>query len=284
MRISGRQARHKALIKCALAFGSVLMVPLWFSGPLPTVLAQKVTGGAQNDAARRNLPATGPACIEVRSIMPAAPPERGVELPARVTYVGLRSVELDRLMAAVPAIEKAVPIRESPMWVSGPGAMVNARVVRTTRDHAELRGLRMKRGRFLADSDDRYCRRFVVLGSEAAKTLFPSQDALGHAIDVGLVPFTVIGVVQQQTGGGRTQDSDSDIYIPVSTAIAQFGEWIRMTREERSLAFQLSRIVIVLRKDAKVQETIPLINSVLEPFHHRGAVQVVVVNREGQGR
>ena len=54
------------------------------------------------------------------------------------------------------------------------------------------------------------------------------------------------------------------------------------TRAERSLVFQLSRIVVVFRKDAKVQETVPIISSILKPFNHRGAVEVVVVNPEGE--
>ena len=78
--------------------------------------------------------------------------------------------------------------------------------------------------------------------------------------------FTVIGVAQPRPGGGLTQDSDSDIYIPVSTAAARFGEWIERPIKSDPSFLELSRIVVVLRKDAEVQKTLPLINSVLEPF------------------
>ena len=63
--------------------------------------------------------------------------ERNVERPARNTDVGLRSVEVNRLITTVPAIEKVVPVRESPMWVSGPEGLIDARIVGTTRDYAE---------------------------------------------------------------------------------------------------------------------------------------------------
>jgi putative ABC transport system permease protein len=140
----------------------------------------------------------------------------------------------------------------------------------------------MERGRFLSDADDARCRSYAVLGSEAAKNLFPSGDPCGQSINLGSNSFTVIGVAQPRASGGLRPDSESDIYVPLNTSKARFGEWIRNTRAERSLVFQLSRIVVVLPKDARAEETVPLIRSILDPFHHRGAVEVVVVNPDAE--
>jgi putative ABC transport system permease protein len=101
---------------------------------------------------------------------------------------------------------------------------------------------------------------------------------------IGSAPFTVIGVPRQRASGGLKPDSDTDIYVPLNTSRARFGEWIRSASAQRSQTFELSRIVLLLRTDARVQETLPLIATILEPFHHRGAVEVVVVNPAGTAK
>jgi putative ABC transport system permease protein len=272
----------KASTGRALALGVVLIVTYWFSGLLSQVMAQRVKPGGQMAAGTSDLPPMEPAYIEVRSVMSATPPQTGVESPRRTIDVGLRYIEFERLVATVPAIKKALPIRENPMRIRRPGLILDGRVVGTTHDFAEFNRLRMERGRFLTDADDAKCRSYAVLGSEAAKTLFPSDDPVGQLVNVGSDSFTVIGVAKQRASGGLKRGSDRDIYVPLNTSKARFGEWIRNTRAERSLVFQLSRIVVVLRKDAKVQETVPLISSILKPFNHRGAVEVVGVIPEGE--
>jgi putative ABC transport system permease protein len=272
----------KASTKRTLALGVVLIVTYWFSGLLSQALAQRVKPGGQMAAGTSDLRPMEPAYIEIRSVMSDTPPQTGVERPGRAMDVGLRYIEVDRLMATVPAIKKALPIRENPMRIRRSGLVLDGRVVGTTHDFAEFSRLRMERGRFLTDADDAKCRSYAVLGWEAAKTLFPSDEPVGQLINVGSNSFTVIGVAKQRAGGGLKPGSDRDIYIPLNTSKTRFGEWIRNTRAERSLVFQLSRIVVVLDKDAKVQETVPLIGSILKPFNHGRAVEVVVGDPAGE--
>jgi hypothetical protein len=139
----------------------------------------------------------------------------------------------------------------------------------------------LERGRFLTGADEAACRNYVVLGSELAKDLFLSDNPIGQSVDLGSDSFTVIGVAKQRASGGLEPNSDKEVYVPLNTSKSRFGEWIRITRANRSVMFQLSRIVVVLREDAKVEETVPLISSILKPFHHRSAVEVVVVNSKG---
>ena len=155
-----------------------------------------------------------PAYIEVRSVMSATPSQTGVERSGRTIDVGLRYIELDRLMSTVPAIKKVLPIRENPMRISRPGRKLDGRVVGTTREYAEFNRLGMERGRFLTDADGAECRSYAVLGSDAAKTLFPSDDPIGQSVNLGSDSFTVIGVAKQRASGELKPDSDRDIYVP----------------------------------------------------------------------
>jgi putative ABC transport system permease protein len=282
MMISKLKSACKASTEGTLALGVVLIVAYWFSGLLSQVLAQRVNPVGHMATGTSDLRPMEPAYIEVRSVMSTTPPHTGVERRGRTMDVGLRYIEFDRLVATVPAIKKALPIRENSMRIRRPGRVLDGQVVGTTHDYAEFNRLGMERGRFLTDADDAKCCNYAVLGSEAAKALFLSDNPVGQSVNLGSDSFTVIGVAKQRANRGLKPDSDRDIYVPLNTSKARFGEWIRNTRGERSLVFQLSRIVVVLRKDAKVQETVPLISSILKPFHHGGGVQVVAVNPEGE--
>jgi putative ABC transport system permease protein len=225
---------------------------------------------------------TGPSHIEIRSVWATAPPHGDVGKPRPTIDVGLRSIEFDRIMGTVPAIERAVPIRESLMRIRGPGRAWHGRVVGTVHGFAEINRLRMQRGRFLTAADDAGCRNSAVLSSGAAEALFPSGDAVGQSVEVGAESFRIVGVTMQRARDRFNPASDRDIYVPLNTSKARFGDWIRDERGERTLVFQLSRVDFVLRQGAKTQETASLIRSILEPFHHRGAVEVIVVAPESE--
>ena len=231
MIISKLRVARKASTERAPALGVVLIVAYWFNGLLSQVPAQRVNPGGQTAVGTSDLRRVEPAYIEVRSVTSATLPQTGVESPARTVDVGLRYIEFERLMATVPAIKKAIPIREDRMRIHRAGRVLDGRVIGTTQYYAEFNRLGMKRGRFLIDSDDAKCCRYAVLGSEAAKNLFPSDNPVGQSVDLGSDSFTVIGVANQRASGGLKPDSDRDIYVPLNTSKARFGEWIRNTRK-----------------------------------------------------
>jgi putative ABC transport system permease protein len=268
--------KREASIERTIARGVVLIVVFWLFGLLSQVLAESVDPRNQIAARKSDPRPTEPTVIEVRSVVPATAPQRAVEKPGRTIDVGLRYIELDRLKNDVPAIKRAVPIRELPMRISRPGRILDGTVVATTHDYAGLSRFGIKQGRFLTDADNTRCRSYAVLGPEAALTLFPSENPLGQSVSLGSDSFTVIGVARQEASGVNRLDSRPDIYVPLDTAKARFGEWTRKTHAERTQTFQLSLIVLELRTDANAQETVPLINSILKPFHHGASVEVVV--------
>ena len=54
----------------------------------------------------------------------------------------------------------------------------------------------------------RSARKVAVLGATVANNLFPDQDPVGAQIQIGHVPFTVVGVLaaKGQNAGGQDQD------------------------------------------------------------------------------
>ena len=80
-------------------------------------------------------------------------------------------------------------------------------------------------GRFVDDPDLSERRRVAILGNKVKETLFGESDAIGKLIDVGGIPFVVIGVMEKKTQNSSYNTRDENrIFIPASTYTAVFGE------------------------------------------------------------
>jgi putative ABC transport system permease protein len=73
----------------------------------------------------------------------------------------------------------------------------------------------LKEGRFLDQFDNQKYKKVIVLSDVVAKDLFKNgEEPLGKYINVGLIPFKVVGVYQSNSGEREMRV----VYIPVSTA------------------------------------------------------------------
>lgn len=90
-------------------------------------------------------------------------------------------------------------------------------------EFARIRSIDIDRGRFYTDQDLANKNRVAILGTEADNQLFPKQDAIGQAVYINNVPFTVIGVMKK-----KEQDSSYDgrdinkIFIPFTVMVQDF--------------------------------------------------------------
>jgi putative ABC transport system permease protein len=79
-------------------------------------------------------------------------------------------------------------------------------------------------GRFLNELDMEGRRRVAFIGDEVKQTLFGDAEAVGGQIEVGGVPFLVVGVLekkgQNSSFGGRDRDR---VFLPASTFRAIWG-------------------------------------------------------------
>ncbi|MBL0213251.1 MAG: ABC transporter permease [Myxococcales bacterium] len=73
-------------------------------------------------------------------------------------------------------------------------------------------------GRFLTSADTMQRRKSAVIGQTVAQFLFDGQNAVGEWIDIGSVPFQVVGVFTDPGGA----EEERKIYLPVSTAQLAF--------------------------------------------------------------
>lgn len=85
-------------------------------------------------------------------------------------------------------------------------------------DYKEIEGYVITKGRFLNEIDVRQRRKSVVIGLDMEKALFGKTDPIGEMVNIGDIPFTVVGVydVQEQRDGTRMA------MMSISTAQALF--------------------------------------------------------------
>lgn len=100
----------------------------------------------------------------------------------------------------------------------------NAVTVQGTSDqYASLKNLSVAQGRYFSAGEVSRSANVAVLGSDIATTLFQGTGTtpVGATVDVGGLPFTVVGVLTAQDTTGF-QNPNDNIEIPVTTAMNEF--------------------------------------------------------------
>jgi putative ABC transport system permease protein len=101
----------------------------------------------------------------------------------------------------------------------------NATVIGTTDKQMLVSSAVPEFGRFLNASDIAFKRHVCVIGVTMREQLFGDVDPINKKIKVGRANFRVIGVMEKQGSAGTFggPDFDSQVFIPVTTFVREFG-------------------------------------------------------------
>jgi len=81
--------------------------------------------------------------------------------------------------------------------------------------YQDFRSIILAEGRLITEDDETEARRVVILGSNAARQLFPGQPAVGANLEIARYPYTVIGVMAEKKQNSNYSGPDNDkIYVP----------------------------------------------------------------------
>src|SRR6186713_928284 len=168
-------------------------------------------------AAQEQISSLGALNIIVRTVKPSGD-------AATDSGYGLTRKDYVALVATVPTISKAIPMRIIPaVEFRNKNRKIEGRLVGTTPDYADVTRLSIDRGRFLTDADVDSERNYCVLAYEVADQLFPVGDALGERVLMNNKFYDVVGVMKPRMasagiGGSLAAESySSDIYVPLTT-------------------------------------------------------------------
>jgi putative ABC transport system permease protein len=95
-------------------------------------------------------------------------------------------------------------------------------------DYAAIRDWSVASGTLFGDADLRASRKVAVLGRTVADNLFPGADPVGAQIQIGKVPFTVVGVLAPKGQNAGGQDQDDVVLMPYTTARTRLSGNVRI--------------------------------------------------------
>jgi putative ABC transport system permease protein len=198
---------------------------------------------------------------------------------------GLTQKDYDRIVATIPTVLTAAPLREFRRNARYLEKDIDVRLVGVNPDFLRMTNHSIAQGRFFEDLDMARYANVAVLGAEVAEKLFPFGSPVGKSIriDDGQY-FRVIGVTSNKAssaGSGSSlaaQDFNQDVYIPLPTDLARFGEILSNTKQG-TLTFEkiaMSQITVTVDKMENVKRTDEAIKSLLKQFHTRTDYAVTV--------
>ena len=140
----------------------------------------------------------------------------------------------------------------------------NLQVVGTTPEYIAVRNYSVPYGRMFTDGDNGARRRYAVLGAAVPAMLGRNPAAMiNQTIDLGGVPFEVVGVLSAKGSAGGWMNPDEQVLVPLNTAQYRlFG-----TNRLRSLALEVKDgvpvdqgmvdVERVLRREHKIRPGAP---------------------------
>ncbi|HEU5169192.1 MAG TPA: ABC transporter permease [Gemmatimonadales bacterium] len=136
-----------------------------------------------------------------------------------------------RLLAAV------VPEMQQPMQVVYGNQNANLPVVGTTPEYTSVRNFTVPLGRMFTAGENGSRRRYAVLGASVPGMLGGNAAAMIHqTLDIGGVPFEIIGVLSEKGAAGGWFNPDEQILVPLETGQYRlFG-----TKRLRSMSIQVA--------------------------------------------
>jgi putative ABC transport system permease protein len=159
--------------------------------------------------------------------------------PLGDTPAGIRAAfrSLHDAVSSVPGVQYAslsdgsTPMEgdsDVPFWLDGEAKptsqndMKSALFYLTQQDYLDVMKIPLKRGRFLADSDNENAAPVIVIDEQFAKLYFHGVDPIGHHVHLDIIDMNaeVIGVVGHVKQWGLTRDAGSPLqaqsYLPVA--------------------------------------------------------------------
>ena len=235
-----------------------------------------------NRKAQEQIRRLGSQNIILRAKKPPEDTSAATENTFALAY-GLTYLDAERIHDTLPHVEVLVPARRARERIEYYGRRVDGDIVGTVPWYTEVAKRRVWRGRFLTPIDLRSTRNVCVLNRPVGDVLFPFQDPLGKVVTAGSNCYRVVGVLRESgagaagRGSGRAA-SGREIYIPMTTARARYGDTIFKRRSGSFEATEIELHEIIVRAP-DLDSVIPVsraIKRVLQYAHEREDYEIQV--------
>ena len=143
----------------------------------------------------------------------------------RENSIGLSHGDVGAIRVSLPNLEAVSEEKKVKTWsLFSLEAASDAQVLAVSPDYFDLASLKIGDGRLVTEEDNRYFNQVAVLGSQAARDMFPESDPVGQRIKINHLWVEVIGVLQdkdlrkEEFQGVRLGGDRNRVFIPLETA------------------------------------------------------------------
>lgn len=120
-------------------------------------------------------------------------------------------------ISKIDGIKTAAPIKYLSRQVNnGRKTSMRSMIIATNQNYTNVQNVQLQEGRQLSDIDIENKNKVCLIGSSLSAELFGNKNAVGETVTLEGVPYTVVGILQQQ-GQSRGIDVDNLVLIPLST-------------------------------------------------------------------
>jgi putative ABC transport system permease protein len=265
----------------------VLLTVLGLIFGVSSVIAMLAIAEGASLEAQRQIASLGATNVIITSQKPPDDinPSKQQNNDSYILRFGVTYQDFQRIASTIPTVVGAAPLREYRKKVRHLDQEIEARIVGVNPDFVKMSGQQIETGRFLHDTDLFYSSNVTVLGAETAEKLFPYGDPVGKTIRVGEdYYFRIVGVMSYKAPSAGTgsslaaQDFNRDVYIPLTTDRARFGEIIENEKQGSFTAerIELSQITVTVDSMENVKRTAAALESVLTQFHPKRDYAITV--------
>ncbi|MBG88837.1 MAG: ABC transporter ATP-binding protein [Verrucomicrobiales bacterium] len=251
-----------------------------------SVIAMLAIGEGASYEAQEAIKKLGSSNIIIRSVKP--PQEKSMSSAKRdyVNDYGLTYQDANSIRATIKNVDTVLPMRIIREEVRFNSIMFPVQVIGTHPIYPDMTGLEVVRGRFLTYTDERSRNNICVLTASLAEHLFPYENPVEQEVRMGADYFKVVGIVREtsiekqrpQAGESEGATVDHNVYVPLSSAKARFGETIinRSAGSYQAEKVELHQITVRFTSTDAVQTAVPQIKTLLEKFHDTADYEVIV--------
>jgi putative ABC transport system permease protein len=190
-------------------------------------------------------------------VMPGASTQGGASQGAG-TFNRLTVDDADKLKRDGTLLSAVSPVVSTRAQVIGGQGNWRTLINGVSTDFLAIRDWSATSGSFFSDGDLRAGRKVAVLGATVASNLFPGTDPVGAQIQIGKVPFTVVGVMAARGQNAGGMDQDDIILMPYTTAQSRLsgnvriGQILASTASAEDIAAAQNEIKAIMRESHKL--------------------------------
>jgi len=251
-----------------------------------SVISMLAIGEGASFEAQERIKRLGSENILIDSVKPPEDNQQSSQGTQWTIEYGLTYKDLSRIQETIPNIERVVPMRIIRENVRFDRNKEAAQVIGTLSSYPTVQNLNLLSGRFLSTTDERNQRAVCVITENLARKLFPYQDPMTCSVRIRDSYYEVVGLVEENSVVSQRPDAstsnkkalDHNIYIPLSTARARFGE-VLVNRTSGSMSaekVELHRIIVKMNDPPSVIQAEKQISHLVNHFHEKEDYKLTV--------